>query len=113
MTKPDTTKDRQRCTDQKKGARSGVQGRGPRQASQYRGDTWYMPRMVEVKKETGNIYGRLKVEDQVATGRAAWNCRCACGRPFVTTGERLRNGKATSCGCQPEPEKRSVFYGRR
>lgn len=31
--------------------------------------------------------------------RAAWLCRCACGKEHVVMGKRLRNGHTVSCGC--------------
>lgn len=32
--------------------------------------------------------------------RAMWLCRCDCGRTVTVTGESLKNGDTTSCGCQ-------------
>lgn len=32
-------------------------------------------------------------------GDAMWECLCACGNIFVTTGAAIRSGHARSCGC--------------
>lgn len=53
--------------------------------------------------ETGNRYGRLIVisyhDHTVKDCRARWKCVCDCGNECVVTGQQLRNGQTTSCGC--------------
>lgn len=50
---------------------------------------------------TGHKYGRVAVLSYFGhkNGRTAWNCLCDCGNTFVTTGDSLRTGKTSSCGC--------------
>ena len=54
-----------------------------------------------VKNELGNKYGRLLVIEQVASinEKAAWLSRCDCGNTKIVTGDSLRTGKVSSCGC--------------
>lgn len=49
--------------------------------------------------ELGNHYGALEVIAPAASIRqkAAWLCRCECGREKVYTGDMLRRGEAVSC----------------
>jgi hypothetical protein len=35
----------------------------------------------------------------IQSGKAYWLCRCDCGNERAVGGDRLRNGKAKSCGC--------------
>lgn len=65
--------------------------------------------MSSCKNEVGNRYGLLAVlsrsENKYGNGlnnhrsKAAWLCRCDCGKEFITTGESLRSGRTKSCGC--------------
>lgn len=51
---------------------------------------------------TGEKYGRVTVISYVGVSedrRALWECRCECGKTFITRGKDLRQGKVTSCGC--------------
>lgn len=55
---------------------------------------------------TGKKVGRLLVIERApnkiyANGVSvvAWKCLCDCGKEIITTGTRLRNGEALSCGC--------------
>lgn len=51
----------------------------------------------------GRRFGRLLVlrrEGSDAAGKALWRCLCSCGQEHVATGNRLRLGKAQSCGCR-------------
>lgn len=51
--------------------------------------------------ETGNIYGRLIVLERNGSinNKAAWLCQCSCGNRKVVTGDSLRTGNVSSCGC--------------
>lgn len=40
-------------------------------------------------------------------GRAAWLCRCACGREAIVRTDALQSGKTKSCGCS---RGRSLLY---
>lgn len=55
-----------------------------------------------VKDETGHIYGHLTVLQRAGSknGKATWLCQCDCGNTKVITGDELRRGAQTSCGCQ-------------
>lgn len=60
-----------------------------------------MSRVVDM---TGLRLGRLTVigrADSIA-GKAAWLCRCDCGKETVVRGYSLRNGDTQSCGCLHE-----------
>lgn len=52
--------------------------------------------------ETGNKYGYLTVIERALNnkdGRAAWKCRCKCGKEIIVSGKSLRSGNTKSCGC--------------
>lgn len=58
-----------------------------------------MPKLIDI---SGQTFGRLIVIKQ--TGRDAhnhplWECVCECGKTVYATGNRLRSGNTTSCGC--------------
>lgn len=58
-----------------------------------------MPRKIDL---TGQRFGRLVVlheSEQSLNNRAVWVCRCDCGNLCTPTGQRLRRGETTSCGC--------------
>ena len=55
---------------------------------------------------TGCRFGRLTVlkraDDQISASgrkRAMWECKCDCGNTTVVSGDALRAGRTTSCGC--------------
>lgn len=57
--------------------------------------------------EVGNRYGMLTVIARAGTNDrrlATWLCKCDCGGETISSGNDLRMGKSTSCGCK----KRSV-----
>jgi len=51
----------------------------------------------------GQNFGRLtvvsKAEPTKGNRRARWNCVCVCGNVSIASGEALRNGRSSSCGC--------------
>lgn len=50
---------------------------------------------------TGARCGQVTVLRRVANdkyGGARWECKCDCGKTFVTLGHHLRSGKTRSCG---------------
>ncbi len=48
---------------------------------------------------TGQKFGRLTVLERVVTrGPSQWFVRCDCGRPKMVSGQKLKSGKAQSCG---------------
>ena len=51
--------------------------------------------------EMGNTHGALTVLERAPSAgrRAAWRCRCRCGKEVVVIGRDLRRGERTSCGC--------------
>ena len=58
-----------------------------------------------VKNEIGNKYGHLTViarAGSTSRGIAQWECQCDCGNPnhIIVTGDNLRRGHTTSCGCE-------------
>ena len=50
---------------------------------------------------TGQKFGKLTVlaPAENIKDRTAWLCRCECGKETVVKTDRLRNGRAVSCGC--------------
>ena len=51
---------------------------------------------------TGQRCWRLTVIERAESnksGRAAWKCRCDCGKETTVDGKSLRNGNTASCGC--------------
>jgi len=75
-----------------------------------------------VKDETGKRYGILLVIEcanhTVGNGNMTWVCKCDCGEVTLASGNSLRTGHTTSCGCQrgsPLPHGEGSFnelYGR-
>lgn len=59
-----------------------------------------MSRLIDV---TGQRFGRLVAVKRVQTPnrstKAHWLCICDCGGQTVTSGQNLRRGQTTSCGC--------------
>ena len=57
---------------------------------------------MSVKDMTNYETDSLKVLRRMPNdkyGSARWECLCACGKRFVTTGAAIRSGHAKSCGC--------------
>ena len=59
-----------------------------------------MPKRVE--DITGNSYNGILVLRNAGRPHCNtyWVCRCHCGKEFETTGRRLVEGRAKSCGCR-------------
>lgn len=57
---------------------------------------------TNAKDITGERYGNLIVLNRAGAikGKAAWNCLCDCGNRVVRTGDVLRQGACTHCGCR-------------
>lgn len=56
------------------------------------------------KDITGRTFGRLTVIESLPVGygnttRAMWKCQCSCGNTRNVSGNDLRMGQSTSCGC--------------
>jgi len=51
--------------------------------------------------ETGKKFGRLLVTHRLGNKKtsAYWHCQCDCGGFTQTSGNHLRSGHSTSCGC--------------
>lgn len=67
---------------------------------------------------TGRRFGRLTVlrRAEGAPGIARWICRCDCGNESRSRADRLREGRAQSCGCRradfmPAFSRASVKHG--
>ena len=59
-----------------------------------------MPR--KAKDLTGMKFGRLTVIERHGKnkkGYATWLCKCECGSEKIISGDSLRSGSTTSCGC--------------
>lgn len=50
---------------------------------------------------TGKKYGRLSVVefDRIQNHKTYWKCVCDCGLAVIATGNNLRSGNTSSCGC--------------
>ena len=48
----------------------------------------------------GQTFGYLEVLEIASTIPTKWLCRCYCSNLHITTGQCLRNGTSTSCGCK-------------
>jgi len=63
-----------------------------------------------MKKENllGKIFDRLTViaEAKNINKRAAWLCRCACGKEKIIKAEALKNKDTKSCGCLNEEKRK-------
>lgn len=66
--------------------------------------------MSKIIDETGNTYTYLKVLEKADSigGRAAWKCKCRCGKEIIVKGVYLRNGKVKSCGCYQKEQTSKV-----
>lgn len=51
--------------------------------------------------ETNNIYGKLTVIglEKIDNHCSFWKCKCECGNEIIVSGNHLRMGHTTSCGC--------------
>lgn len=51
--------------------------------------------------EIGKVYSGLTVISSLPSKsrKARWLCRCSCGERVEVSGDSLRQGKVTSCGC--------------
>lgn len=69
---------------------------------------------MKVKDETGKTYEALTVleRDGSICGKAAWRCRCKCGRTKTVTGDALRQGQIVSCGECDIKRKRCAEVGK-
>ena len=81
-----------------------------------------------VKCLTGQRFGKLVVTGWAGTNArrcATWCASCDCGTEIVASGDMLRSGKTTSCGCvkretwrqtmthgQAGPNRRTSLYNR-
>jgi hypothetical protein len=76
---------------------------------------WHQPKNAREKisrthtiDETGHKYGHLRVVKKSRrriNGQVCWRCLCKCGKYVTVSGDALRNGRATSCGCR---EKKGI-----
>lgn len=60
-----------------------------------------MPAFVDL---TGRRVGKLTVIERGPNGShksiLRWRCRCDCGKETLSSGQMLREGRITSCGCE-------------
>jgi len=75
------------------------------------------PRPRRITDVSGKRFGRWIVlalhPERSRGGAAMWFCRCDCGTERVVSGNRLRNGGSTSCGCAARDAliKRNTKHG--
>ncbi len=68
--------------------------------------------MARKKDMTGQRCGRLIVLSESgrdSVGNVLWLCQCDCGKQTITSGDKLRSGNTTSCGCYMM-ERRQVMH---
>ena len=55
----------------------------------------------------GKVFGNLTVvrQDGLKNNSVAWECKCTCGNVRTISGDSLRRGNSTSCGCQRNRDK--------
>jgi hypothetical protein len=72
-------------------------------ANANRGDVVVMQQRAHNRKDlTGQIFGRLTVlryAGDASQRRAAWKCRCQCGKTVTKSSALLLHGTVRSCGC--------------
>lgn len=51
------------------------------------------------KNEIGNKYGKLTVIEKIYDNGLKWKCLCDCGNEIIVSGNSLRMGNTSSCGC--------------
>jgi hypothetical protein len=76
------------------------------------GTGWQLPKSARRKMshantidEMGKKYGHLLVVKRSPlriNGQVCWRCLCDCGKYVTVSGDALRKGRATSCGCREE-----------
>jgi hypothetical protein len=67
--------------------------------------------MGQIIDITGKTFGRLAVLKQSTMrrhGKIAWECVCQCGARIVVSGNSLKRGNTTSCGCRHAEIKNAI-----
>ena len=68
-----------------------------------------MGKIVDI---SGQRYGRLTVMYYrgIRNHSAHWSCKCDCGKIVVVSGNSLRSGNTTSCGCLAREKSRERLF---
>ena len=63
--------------------------------------------------EVGKQYGKLTVCEKANSknNKSYWVCRCECGKMITCSGDSLRRGHTTSCGCSKIIDETNNHYG--
>lgn len=72
--------------------------------------------MTKIIDLTGNRYGKLTVicKSEVRKRNiVSWDCVCDCGNTIIVTGQELRRGDTSSCGCNRNKGKPKDYTGQR
>lgn len=78
-------------------------------------------RTVHPKLKVGDTFGGTEIIGPAApfigpsgTRFRRWTCRCSCGNEYVTYDSKLKDGKATDCGCRRAyvPPKNGTKFGK-
>lgn len=56
-------------------------------------------------QQFGMLVAKYATEVRTKRGSVVWICQCACGNEVGISSDRLIEGKATHCGCQPKRRK--------
>ena len=64
---------------------------------------------------TGMRFGRLTVVefDRLQKHKTYWKCVCDCGLTVVVTGNNLRSGNTSSCGCLHREKIREIGFANK
>lgn len=65
-----------------------------------------MTRPISLEKQRFGSLVALNYSDRT------WRCRCDCGKEIVVFTSQLRDGRVTSCGCQPKTAPLAVFSSK-
>jgi hypothetical protein len=60
-----------------------------------------MAKAIDITGQRFGLLVAVKPAGVNQNNNMRWLCQCNCGREFIAIGTKLRNGRATSCGCRP------------
>lgn len=67
-------------------------------------------RIDMLDKTFGSLTVKRPIEPKTKSDILKWECECKCGKLIKVTGDRLRSGAVTSCGCEKKIPKPRTPY---